>query len=29
MVSPEFKLEEQLADARSDQIAYKLTISNS
>lgn len=28
MPSPEFKLEEQLPDARSDQIAYKLTISN-
>jgi hypothetical protein len=28
MASPEFKLEEQLADVRSDQIAYKLTISN-
>lgn len=28
MASPEFKLEEQLADIRSDQIAYKLTISN-
>lgn len=29
MASPEFKMEEQLADARSDQIAYKLTVSNS
>lgn len=28
MPSPDFKLEEQLADIRSDQIAYKLTISN-
>jgi len=28
MASPTFKLEEQLADQRSDQIAYKLTIAN-
>lgn len=28
MASPEFKLEEQLPDVRSDHIAYKLTISN-
>lgn len=28
MASPEFKMEEQLADVRSDQIAYKLTVSN-
>lgn len=28
MASPEFKMEEQLVDARSDQIAYKLTVSN-
>lgn len=28
MANPEFKLEEQLADIRSDQIAYKLTILN-
>jgi len=29
MLSPEVRLEEQLVDVRSDQIAYKLTISNS
>jgi hypothetical protein len=28
MASPELKIEEQLADSRSDQIAYKLTVSN-
>ncbi len=28
MANPEFKMDEQLVDARSDQIAYKLTVSN-
>jgi hypothetical protein len=28
MASPEFKMEEQLSDVRSDQIAYKLIVSN-
>ena len=28
MANPEFKMEEQLVDSRSDQIAYKLTVSN-